>query len=222
MSAPKTSSGSNSTIARHAACRRGRRTAWPAVVGGEQHRGAVLVADLAQQLQHFAAALRVEVAGGLVGEHELGLGRERPRDHHALALAHRELLGAVASAAGRVRDAPAAARSGACPRARRPRARASSRRSARRRRRAAGRRTGRRTRARASGSSRPRRPRVSRCRGRRRSPHRGRASSAAIKFSSVVLPEPLGPYSATSSRPAPAARRRRRRAPARRRRRGSA
>ena len=56
---------------------------------------AALAAELAQQAQHLAGALRVEVPGRLVGEHQLRVGRQRERDQHALALAHRELLGAV-------------------------------------------------------------------------------------------------------------------------------
>ena len=44
-----------------------------------------------EQPEHLAAALRVEAAGRLVGEQQLRLGRERARDHDALALAHRQL-----------------------------------------------------------------------------------------------------------------------------------
>ena len=54
----------------HAIGERGRLR----VVGYEQDRCAVLAADLRQQLEHFAAALGVEVARRLVGEHELRLG----------------------------------------------------------------------------------------------------------------------------------------------------
>ena len=40
--------------------------------------------------------LRVEVAGGLVGEHDARLGDERARDRDALLLSARQLVGHVA------------------------------------------------------------------------------------------------------------------------------
>jgi hypothetical protein len=49
------------------------------VVADEHDRHAPFVAEPAQQLQHFAPALGVEAAGGLVGEQQAGLGGERPR-----------------------------------------------------------------------------------------------------------------------------------------------
>ena len=64
----------------------------------EHDRHLPLAAQLAQQLEHFAAALRVEAAGRLVGEQQARLGRERAGDHHALALAHRQRLRAVREA----------------------------------------------------------------------------------------------------------------------------
>ena len=68
------------------------------VVADEHDRDVALAAELAQQLEHFAAALGVEAAGGLVGEQQARLGGERAGDHHPLALAHRQRLGAVGQA----------------------------------------------------------------------------------------------------------------------------
>ena len=65
------------------------------VVGGEQERHVALAAEAAQQLEHLTSAMGVEVPGRLVGENQLGIGGQRKRDQHALALAHRQLLGAV-------------------------------------------------------------------------------------------------------------------------------
>ena len=83
------------------------------IVGGEHDRRTALAAELAQQAQHFLGALRVERSRGLVREHELGVGCERHRDQHALALPHGELLGAVLHALAeaqlleqRLHDAP--------------------------------------------------------------------------------------------------------------------
>ncbi len=58
------------------------------IVGGEQHCGTALAAELGEQFEHLAAALRVEVARRLVGQHQLRLGRERLGEQHPLALAH--------------------------------------------------------------------------------------------------------------------------------------
>ena len=46
---------------------------------------------LAHELEDLGAGLRVEVAGRLVGEDDLGLAHERARDGDALLLATREL-----------------------------------------------------------------------------------------------------------------------------------
>ena len=53
-----------------------------------------------QQQRVAIARARVEVARGLVGEHEVGAGGEGTRDRHALLLAARELVRPVAQARG--------------------------------------------------------------------------------------------------------------------------
>ncbi len=68
---------------------------------------------LRQLFEDFAAAPRIEVAGRLIGEHEPWFGRERARDHHALALAHRELVRRLIHPLGQDRALRATARSAA-------------------------------------------------------------------------------------------------------------
>ena len=65
----------------------------PIVVAHDQHALAALLGDLAQPAHHLAADARVEVRRGLVGEHEIGVVRERTRDRDALVLAAGQLLG---------------------------------------------------------------------------------------------------------------------------------
>ena len=56
---------------------------------------AVHAGGLLQQPQHLAAGPGVQVAGGLVGEHEVGRRREGAGDRHALLLAAGELMRSV-------------------------------------------------------------------------------------------------------------------------------
>ena len=64
------------------------------------HRLAVVLDRLVQQLEDLAAGLRVEVAGRLVGEDDCRAGDERARDRDALLLAAGELGGPVGQAVG--------------------------------------------------------------------------------------------------------------------------
>ena len=64
----------------------------------EHDRHTALAAQLAQQFEHFATSLSVEAPSRLVGEQQARSGGEGTRDHHALALAHRESLRAVVQA----------------------------------------------------------------------------------------------------------------------------
>src|ERR1700686_4663945 len=64
----------------------------PRIVADEPDRDVVLATQLAQQLEHFASALRVEAPRRLVREQQPWPGRERTSDHHTLALSHRERL----------------------------------------------------------------------------------------------------------------------------------
>ena len=65
------------------------------VVRDHQDRAALGAVELAQDAQDLAAAARVEVAGRLVGEHQLGLQQQRAGDRDALLLAARQLAGRV-------------------------------------------------------------------------------------------------------------------------------
>ena len=62
------------------------------VVRHDQDRDPQLVAELHQQGEDLAAHRRVEVRHGLVGDDDLRLEHEGPRDHDALALAAGELV----------------------------------------------------------------------------------------------------------------------------------
>jgi hypothetical protein len=60
-------------------------------VGDDHERGAFLLAQLEEQLEHGVAGLRVEVSGRLVGEQDVRPRREGARDRDALLLAAGEL-----------------------------------------------------------------------------------------------------------------------------------
>ena len=59
----------------------------------EEERGLRLARERPQELEAGLGVLAVEVARRLVGEHEVGLARERARDRDALLLPDRELAG---------------------------------------------------------------------------------------------------------------------------------
>ena len=67
---------------------------------GDHDDGAALFVELLQQLHHFLAMLRIEVAGGLVGEDEFRRVDDGARHRDALLLSarklHREMLQAMA------------------------------------------------------------------------------------------------------------------------------
>ena len=171
------------------------------VVGDDQQRQAALDVEPAQQRGDLLGVGAVEVAGRLVGPHDRGVVDERAGDRHALALAAGELVGHVAARgrAGRPARAPRA-RAGAPRRRGRARPAAAARRSRPPSGPASGCSTGRRS---------PSGARGSRCAGGRTSPtgrrprsrlrRRRCASRPERQFSSVVLPQPLGPITATIS-----------------------
>ncbi len=68
------------------------------VVGDHDDRVALLLVELAEDAQHLAARLRVEVAGRLVGEHELGREKQGAGDRDPLLLAAGELGGEMVDA----------------------------------------------------------------------------------------------------------------------------
>ena len=56
--------------------------------------------ELPKHPHHFLAVMRVEVAGRLVGEDQLGIGDERAGDRDALLLAARKLARTMPGAVG--------------------------------------------------------------------------------------------------------------------------
>jgi hypothetical protein len=65
------------------------------VVGEDQHAGAPLVGDLAEELHHLPAAVAVEGRGRFIGQNEAGLVGQRAGHGDALLLAARESVGQV-------------------------------------------------------------------------------------------------------------------------------
>ena len=63
------------------------------VVGDEQHRRAVMLDELAHQLERLGLHRHVERGARLVGDEQRGLVGERHRDHHALVHPARKLEG---------------------------------------------------------------------------------------------------------------------------------
>jgi hypothetical protein len=51
------------------------------------HDAASLMVQLAQDAQHDLFVLRVQAAGGLIGQHDLGIVDQRARNAHPLLLA---------------------------------------------------------------------------------------------------------------------------------------
>ena len=70
------------------------------VVGHHDH-GLALVGDVAQDREHLLGRCRVERAGRLVGDDDLGAVGERARDGDALALAAGELVGPLVRMLGK-------------------------------------------------------------------------------------------------------------------------
>src|SRR5690606_11919384 len=68
------------------------------VVMGHHHHGLAAGVDLPDQFQHVGGALRVEVAGGFVGEQDRRLQQQRTRDRGALHLPARQLRGSMVAA----------------------------------------------------------------------------------------------------------------------------
>ena len=67
---------------------------------GDHHDGGALLVELGEQVHHLLAVLAVEVAGGLVGEDELGVGDHGAGDGHTLLLSARQLLREVLGPVG--------------------------------------------------------------------------------------------------------------------------
>ena len=68
------------------------------IAGHQQDRALVLVHRSTEQLHDLGAGLLGEVARGLVGEQEGGIGQQGSGDGHALFLTARELVGSVVHA----------------------------------------------------------------------------------------------------------------------------
>ena len=73
----------------------------------DHHDGASLLVKLAQQAQHDLFVQRVEIAGRLVGENDLGIIDQRPRNADALLLASGKLRGQVMRAIAQANRASA-------------------------------------------------------------------------------------------------------------------
>ena len=71
------------------------------VVVGDQHKGR---SHRVRQFQHLGkhriGGAAIQIAGGLIRQHAVGPGHQRPGNGHALALAAREFAGAVVQAVG--------------------------------------------------------------------------------------------------------------------------
>ena len=65
---------------------------------GHEQDGVAAPVQLPEEPDDLLAGCAVEVAGGLVGEEQRRVAHQRPGDGHALALAARELVGAVVHA----------------------------------------------------------------------------------------------------------------------------
>ena len=62
------------------------------VVGGDEYGGVVFAVDAHKEVHNLFGCLRVEVAGGLVGEDEFGVVEQRPCNAHALLFAFGETV----------------------------------------------------------------------------------------------------------------------------------
>ncbi len=65
-------------------------------MGGHHQGEAALLLETQQQVDDLAGGPRVDVPGRLVGEDDIRLADERPRDPHPLLLAARQFAGKVA------------------------------------------------------------------------------------------------------------------------------
>jgi hypothetical protein len=77
----------------------------------DHHDGlAEVAAQVAQESEDLDGVLRVEIAGRLVGDHDLGIRHDRARDRDALLLAARHLARHVLGALGEADHAQRGAR----------------------------------------------------------------------------------------------------------------
>ena len=70
------------------------------VVGGHQERRVALAHDGAEEVEHFAGRLGIEVGGGLVGDDQRRLADECPRNGDTLLLAAGEFVRPVVTPLG--------------------------------------------------------------------------------------------------------------------------
>ena len=155
----------------------------------------------AEQRQHGRAVLAVEVAGRLVGQHQLGIVDERAGDREPLLLAAGQLVRPAIGDLGEPELARSAAALAARRRAARPAAAPAAARSPRRSAPRSGETTGTRSptcRSRARASARGRRPRQLLAGERDLAPRRG-GRAPPSRCRSVDFPLPDGPSTATTS-----------------------
>jgi hypothetical protein len=77
-----------------------------APVVGNEHDGHSVGVEVGQQGQHVVAGGRVEVAGGLVGQHDRRVAGQRPGDRHPLPLPPDSWVGRARSASTPPRRSP--------------------------------------------------------------------------------------------------------------------
>ena len=78
------------------------------VVRDHQHRRSQPVVQIVDQLQDLRAGLRIQIAGGLIGQQNRRINAQRACDRHALALAAGEFVGQVIQARRSAGPSPAA------------------------------------------------------------------------------------------------------------------
>ncbi len=86
----------------------------PKVVADQEHRGILLLAQVAQHVEDASLHGDVQRRRGLVGEDELGLARQGQRGHGALTHPARELMRVVGGSLRRVRNADPPEQIGGC------------------------------------------------------------------------------------------------------------
>src|SRR5262249_10907746 len=90
------------------------RAGGDAPVVGDEHDGHSVAVEFGKQGQHVVAGGRVEVAGGLVGQHDRRVAGQRPGDRDPLSLPPRQ-LGGPGARPGRAADQGQRVRPGLAP-----------------------------------------------------------------------------------------------------------
>ena len=75
------------------------------IVRGEDHRLRLFAHQRCEELHDLVAGLRIEARGRLIGQHDIGVLHQGAGDRHALRLAARQLVGALAGHGGKAHAA---------------------------------------------------------------------------------------------------------------------